>query len=152
MAGVFRGIGGRVIVHGGLQDMFITSSSQWPVMSVTSRRASMEVVDESGKGVTSVLTSSLVNEDGNSSSLEVADPVGEVEEDAFSSSAVDVRLGLFERPAIVLTIVVTTFVLSWLPDAETLKAVTVLTNVVTPSLLDRLLCVAEIVVVEVLLA
>lgn len=111
----------------------------------------MEAVDENGKGVMSVLASSLVDEDGNSSPLEVADPIGEVEEDAFSLSVLDFGLGLFESPVIVLKIVVTTFVLVWLPDSDALAAVIVLTIVVTTSLLDWLLCVPGTVVVEVLL-
>jgi hypothetical protein len=109
----------------------------------------LEAVDESGKGVISVLASS-VDDIEFESSVEVADPVGEVEGEAPPSSVVEVD---FEGPEIVLTIVVTTFVLVWLPDApEVLIEVIVLINVVTTSLLDWLLCVPETVVVEVLLA
>jgi len=148
VAGVLRGIGGRVIVHGGLQDISITSSSQWPVMRVTSWIGSLEV-DDSGKGVMSGLESSSVDESDVEPSVEVADPVDEVEEEASPSSVVEVDS---EGPEIVLTTVVRTFVLVWLPDAsEVLIAVMVLTKVVTTSVLDLLLDVLEIVVVEVLL-
>jgi hypothetical protein len=147
VAGVLSGMGGRVIVHGGLHDICMTSSSQWPVMSVTSWRVSLKAVDEVGKGVISVLTSS-VDEIDIESTVEVADSVSEVEEEASPSSVVEVD---FESPEIVLTTVVTTFVLVWLPDApEVLIEVIVLTNVVTTSLLDWLLCVPGTVIVEVL--
>ena len=106
MAGVLRGIGGRVIVHGASQDISITCSSHCPVMSVTSWRVSLEVVDGTGWGVISVLASS-VDEIDVESSVEVADSVGEVEEVA-PSSAVEVD---FEGPEIVLTTVVMIFVL-----------------------------------------
>ena len=155
VAGVLRGIGGRVIVHGASQDICIACSSHWPVMRVTSWRVSLEAVDESGGGVTSVLASSSVDEGAVSSSLELADltDVVEEDEDPFSSSVVDVGLGLFDCPVIVLTNVVTTFVLVWLPDAsEILIAVIVLTNVVTTSVLDWFLDVPGTVVVDVLLA
>lgn len=124
MAGVLSGMGGRVIVYGGLQDICMTDSSQWPVMSVTSWRVM--------------------------SSVEVADSVSEVDEDSSPSSVVEVG---FEGPEIVLTIVVTIFVLVRLADAsEVPSVVIVLTKVVTTSLLDRLLCVPETVIVEVLFA
>ena len=103
---MLRGMGGRVIVHGGLQDICMTDSSQWPVISVTSWRLSLEAVGESGEGVISVLASS-VDEIDVESSVEVADSVGEVEEVA-PSSAVEVD---FEGPEIVLTTVVMIFVL-----------------------------------------
>lgn len=131
VAGVLRGTGGKVIVHGGLQDISITSSSQWPVMRVTSWRGSSEAVDESGGGVISVPDSSSVDEGDVSLLLDVADPVAEVEEEPSPSSVVEVD---FEGPVIVPTTVVTIFVLVWLwlPDAsEILIAVMVLTNVVT---------------------
>jgi hypothetical protein len=107
VAGVLRGIGGRVMVHGDLQDICMTDSSQWPVMSVTSWRVSLEVVDESGKGVISVLASSVDEIDGESS-MEVVDSVDGGEEEASPSSVVEVD---FDGPEIVLTIVVTIFVL-----------------------------------------
>ena len=148
VAGVLRGIGGRVMVHGGLQDICITSSSQWPVMRVTSWIVSLEV-DDSGKGVMSGLESSSVDESDVEPSVEVADPVDEVEEEASPSSVVEVDS---EGPEIVLTTVVTIFVLVCLPDAsELLIAVMVLTKVVTISVIDLLRDVLEIVVVEVLL-
>ena len=151
MAGVLRGIGGRVIVHGAWQDICITCSSHCPVMSVTSWRVSFEVVEESGWGVMSVLAFSSVEEGDISSSLEVVD--SEADEDPDSSSVVDVGLELFESPVTVLTIVVTTFVLVWRPDAsEILIVVRVLTNVVTISVLDWFLDVPGTVVVDVLLA
>jgi len=98
-----------------------------------------------------VLASSSVEEGGISSSLEVA--VSEADEDPDSSAVVDVGSGLFESPVIVLTIVVTTFVLVWLPEAsETSIEVIVLTNVVTTSALVWFLGVPGTVVVDVLLA
>lgn len=99
VAGVLRGMGGRVIVHGGAQDICITDSSQWPVMSVTSWRDSPDVVDDSGKGVMSVLASSVVEVDIMLSS-EVVD---------FTEELASVEPS--ESPLIVLTTVVTTFVL-----------------------------------------
>lgn len=102
-----------------------------------------------------MLASSPVDEGVVSSSLELADlfDVVEEDEDPFSSSVVDVGLGLFDCPVIVLTSVVTIFVLVWLPDAsEILIAVMVLTNVVTTSILDWFLDVPGTVVVDVLLA
>lgn len=145
MAGVLRGIGGRVIVHGASQDICITCSSHCPVMSVTSWRVSLEVVDESGWGVISVLASS-VDVDAVSSS-ELVDSVGErVSEELASVEPV-------ERPVIVLTNVVTTFVLVWLPEAsETSIEDIVLTNVVTTSALVWFLGVPGTVVVDVLFA
>jgi hypothetical protein len=117
-------------------------------MRVTSWIGSLEV-DDGGKGVISGLESSSVDESDVESSVEVADPVDEVEEEASPSSVVEIDS---EGPEIVLTIVVTTFVLVWLPDAsEVLIAVMVLTKVVTTSALDWLPDVFEIVVVEVLL-
>jgi hypothetical protein len=67
----------------------------------------LEAVGESGKGVISVLASS-VDESDVEPSVEVADSVGEVEEEASPSSVVEVD---FEGPEIVLTTVVTSFVL-----------------------------------------
>lgn len=102
-----------------------------------------------------MLASSSVDEGVVPSSLELADltDVVKEDEDPFSSSIVDVGLGLFDCPVIVLTNVVTTFVLVWLPDAsEILIAVIVLTNVVTTSILDWFLDVPGTVVVDVLLA
>lgn len=145
VAGVLRGIGGSVIVHGASQDICITCSSQCPVMSVTSWRVSLEVVDESGWGVTSVLASS-VDVDVVSSSEAVDSVCERVSEELASVESV-------ESPVIVLTIVVTTFVLVWLPGAsETSIAVIVLTNVVTTSALVWFLGVPGTVVVDVLLA
>jgi hypothetical protein len=105
----------------------------------------LEVVDESGWGVISKLASS-VDVDIVSSS-EVVDSFSErVSEELASVEPV-------ERPVIVLTIVVTTFVLVWLPDtSEMLMAVIVLTKVVTTSALVLLLGIPETVVVDVLLA
>jgi len=146
VAGVLRGIGGKVIVHGASQDICITCSSHCPVMSVTSWRVSLEVVDGTGWGVIIVLTSS-VDVDAVSSP-ELVDSVGErVSEELASVEPV-------ERPVIVLTIVVTTFVLVWLPEAsETSIEVIVLTNVVTTSALVWFLGVpGTVVVVDVLLA
>lgn len=145
MAGVLRGIGGRVIVHGASQDISITCSSHCPVMSVTSWTVSLEVVDECGWGVISVLASS-VDVDVVFSS-EVADSVDEMvlEEPALAEPV--------ERPVIVLTIVVTTFVLVWLLDAsETSITVIVLTNVVTTSALVWFPRVPGTVVADVLLS
>lgn len=147
VAGVLRGIGGRVMVHGASQDICITCSSHCPVMSVTSWRVSFEVVDESGWGVMSVLASS-VDVDVVSSS-EVVDSVGELVSEELAS------VEPVERPLIVLTIVVTTLVLVWLwlPDvSEMLIAVIVLTNVVTTSELVWFLEVPGTVIVDVLLA
>lgn len=113
-------------------------------MSVTSWTVSLEVVDECGWGVVSVLASS-VDVDVVFSS-EVADSVDEMvlEEPALAEPV--------ERPVIVLTIVVTTFVLVWLSDAsETSIAVIVLTNVVTTSALVWFPDVPGTVVVDVLL-
>ena len=124
VAGVLRGTGGKVIVHGGLQDISITSSSQRPVMSVTSWRGSSEAVDESGKGVVSV--PSPVDDIDIVPSPEDVVSLGErLSEELASVESV-------ESPVRVLTTVVTTFVLVWLPDApEMLTAVIVLTTVVT---------------------
>lgn len=81
--------------------------------------------------------------------MEVADLVDEVEEEESPPSVVEVDS---EVPEIVLTTVVTNFVLVWLPDAsEVLIAVMVLTKAVTTSALDLLRDVLDIVVVEVLL-
>jgi len=145
VAGVLRGTGGRVIVHGASQDICITCSSHCPVMSVTSWRVSLEVVDESGWGVISVLASSV--EVDIVSSSEVVDSVGERVSEELASVEPE------ECPVIVLTIVVTTFVLVWLPEAsETSIEVIVLTNVVTTSALVWFLGVPGTVVVDVLLA
>lgn len=106
-------------------------------------------MDESGKGVISVLKSS-VDEVDVESSVEIADSVGEVEEEVSPSSVVEVD---FEDPEIVLTTVVKTFVLVWLPDAsEVLIAVIVLTKVITTCALVWFLGAPVTVVVEVLLA
>ena len=115
-------------------------------MSVTSWRVSLEVVDGTGWGVISVLASSV--EVDVVSSSEVVDSVGEMVSEELAS------VEPVECPVIVLTIVVTTFVLVWLPDAsETSIEVIVLTNVVTTSALVWFLGVpGTVVVVDVLLA
>jgi hypothetical protein len=139
VAGVLSGIGGRVMLHGGSQDMDMASSSQWPVMSVTSWAGPSEVVDERGKGVMSVPVSLLV----------VVESSG-MEDPEELASVFEAGLGLLE---IVLTRVVKTSVLSELPDAsETFIAVIVLTNVVTTLALDELPGVLETVVEVVTLA
>jgi hypothetical protein len=114
-------------------------------MRVTSWIGLLEVVD-GGKGVTSGLESSSVDVSDVESSVEVADSADEVEEEASPSSVIEVDS---EGPEIVLTTVVTTFVLVWLPDAS--EILMVLTKVVTISALDWLVDVFEMVVVEVLL-
>jgi hypothetical protein len=126
VAGVLSGIGGRVMLHGGSQDIDIASSSQWPVISVTSWAGSPEVVDESGKGVMSEVVSPP--EVVDSSGMKVMEEL---------ASVPDVDSGVFERPEIVLTTVVTTSVLSGLPNvSEPFIVVIVLTNVVITSALD----------------
>jgi hypothetical protein len=95
--------------------------------------------------VISVLASSV--EVDVVSSSEVVDSVGEMVSEELAS------VEPVECPVIVLTIVVTTFVLVWLPDAsETSIEVIVLTNVVTTSALVWFLGVPGTVVVDVLLA
>jgi len=116
VAGVLSGIGGRVIVHGGSQDIFIAASSQWPVMRVTSWRGSFVKVDSSGKGEVRVLASS-VDDSGSSPSPDVVESSGnsvteELGSCPFPSSILDVDPGSGASPVSVLTTVVTTLVLN----------------------------------------
>jgi hypothetical protein len=142
VAGVLSGIGGRVMLHGGSQDIDIASSSQWPVISVTSWAGSPEIVDESGKGVMSEVVSPP--EVVDSSGMKVMEEL---------ASVPDVDSGVFERPEIVLTTVVTTSVLSGLPNvSEPFIVVIVLTNVVITSALDWISDVPETVVAMVTLS
>lgn len=54
VAGVLRGIGGKVILHGGAHDIDIAASPHWPVISVTFSTFLSEVVDVGDKEVPDV--------------------------------------------------------------------------------------------------